>query len=802
MKMDSTDKAQAREASPTGSRLVIALGFSAVILILLAIIAVGTVRFVSIEEQQQSGSEIRNEKIRLISGMREIVRRRTLSMVAISIHEDVFDKDAEYMEFINQGGEFVALRDRLRSLPLSENEHHLLGRALSIIRVTQPLQEGIVNQLMADDREGIDELMARDMPLEKELLGIFEALLDEQRRAAELAAGQVQQQYREAYRQITVLGIFAFLFSIAIMLYVLDRTRRTEKQLFDEKELAEVTLHAIGDAVITTDRHGRTTYLNPEAERLTGWQGREAEGRPVSEIYQILDEQSLEPVPHPLYVEEVDALSASLHRFAILRARDGSTHIVQDNVSPIRDRSGQVMGKVLTFRDMTAAREIEIQLLLQANQDPLTGLLNRRAFEVALDEYLSESKAENSEHVLMYLDLDQFKVVNDTCGHEAGDELLKQVALTIRGHLRQDDVVARLGGDEFGVLLTGCHLDNAMRVAESIRQSIDELRFNWEHSIFRIGVSIGVVAVNASYSDTATLLSIADSACYMAKDKGRNQVWVNQPGDSEMSQRMSELAWVSQIHEALDNHAFEVHAQTVLPVINGTELLPYHELLIRMHGPSGDLIPPGAFITAAERYGAMLRVDAWMLDRLLDLLEDSEIRNAPPAIYAINISGKSVSDRKFREQALARIAQSRRGPHRLCLEITETAAILNLQEVASFIRELHALNCACALDDYGSGLSSFHNLKHLPVDYVKIDGSLIRDICNDEIDLAMVETINRIAHELGMITIAEFVETSEIMHKIAQLGVDYAQGYLIHRPAPISGAEPRPSSHNLELVKK
>ncbi|HEB59923.1 MAG TPA: EAL domain-containing protein [Gammaproteobacteria bacterium] len=784
------------------SHLIISLGFSAVILTLLAIIILGAVRFISIEQAQHSGLQERNHKVELISSMREIVRKRTLSMVAISIYQDDFARDEEFMAFIGQAGHFVGLRDDFLAMDLSQRERALFDRVLGIIRITQPLQEHIVEQLMEDNREGIDEYMAMDLPLEKELLTVFEKLIAEQRLQTELAAQRAEQQYQSAYQQITLLGILAFLFSLAILFHVLKRTRRIEQQLFEEKELAEVTLQAIGDAVIATDRYGNTSYLNPEAERLTGWRLAEARGRPVSEIYQTFDERTMEPVPHPLYIENVDALSASLHRFAILREKDGTTHVVQDNVSPIRDRDGHMVGKVLTFRDMTAAREIETQLLIQANQDPLTGLLNRRAFEVALGEYVYEARTESSEHVLMYLDLDQFKVVNDTCGHEAGDELLKQVALSIRSRLRQDDVVARLGGDEFGVLLTGCQLDNAVQVAELLRQAIDELRFSWHHSIFRIGVSIGVVAVTAESSDTATLLSIADSACYMAKDKGRNQVWVNQPGDSEMSQRMSELAWVSQIHEALDNDDFEVHAQTVLPVINGTDLLPYHELLIRMYGPSGDLIPPGSFIPAAERYGAMIRVDAWMLEQLIALVESPEVRDAEPAIYAINISGKSVSDPKFREQALARIAQSRRGAHRLCLEITETAAILNLQEVACFIRELHALNCACALDDYGSGLSSFHTLKHLPVDYVKIDGSLIRDICSDGIDLAMVETINRIAHELGMTTIAEFVETTDIMHKIAQLGVDYAQGYLIHRPAAIGGEEPRPSSHNLELVKK
>ena len=432
-------------------------------------------------------------------------------------------------------------------------------------------------------------------------------------------------------------------------------------------------------------------------------------------------------------------------------------------------------------------RDAQEQIQYLAFHDALTGLCNRAEFERRLVNAIKSARADN-QHAMFYLDLDQFKIVNDTCGHVAGDELLKQIALLLKGPVRGRDTLARLGGDEFGVLLEHCSLEHALEVAERMLQLIKEFRFAWLDKIFTIGASIGLVMLDSSNQTHTEMLRAADVACYAAKDKGRGCVQVYHADDVELVRRRGEMEWVSQLNNALHDDQFVLHKQCIV-ALNGTVAGPSCEFLVRLKGDAGQLILPGAFIPAAERYNLMPKLDRWVLTHVFEhLARQFATRQAKAdSIYFINLSGATLGDGgylKFVREALVRTGLP---PQAICFEITETAAIGNLGNALSFIQNVRTLGCKVALDDFGSGLSSFSYLKALAADYLKIDGAFVRDMLNDPMDAAIVQAINNIGHVAGMKTIAEFVEHPDIKVELARIGVDYAQGYAIHRPESIEG---------------
>ncbi len=423
----------------------------------------------------------------------------------------------------------------------------------------------------------------------------------------------------------------------------------------------------------------------------------------------------------------------------------------------------------------------------QASHDALTGLANRRELELRLSNALHMAKQTGTEHTLLYLDLDQFKIVNDTCGHIAGDELLRQLAVILEHSIRKGDTLARIGGDEFGVLLENCTRDEAVRIAGSLREAVQEFRFAWGDNMFGVGVSIGVVQISADSESLTQVLSTADTACYTAKDMGRNRIQVYKPGDTELARRHGEMQWVSHINKAIDDDRFELYCQPIVPAKNHFGGSEHLEILLRMTDSRGELIPPGAFIPAAERYNLMAQIDRWVVSRVFATLlaHPDFMRDNPHTYFAINISGSSLSDEKF----LNFVGDQFRGcnipPQCICFEITETAAIADLSNARNFIATLKKLGCKFSLDDFGSGLSSFAYLKNLPVDFLKIDGLFVKDIASDPIDFAMVKSINEVGHIMGMKTIAEFVENNQVMNKLKSINVDYAQGYGIEKPFPL-----------------
>jgi diguanylate cyclase (GGDEF)-like protein/PAS domain S-box-containing protein len=565
----------------------------------------------------------------------------------------------------------------------------------------------------------------------------------------------------------------------------LSRVRASETALASEKDRALVTLHSIGDGVVTTDAEGRIEHLNAVAERLTGHEARDARGRLIREVVRLLDERERVCITDPVAVCLRDGVAVDRIEHLILTRCDGAELDVSVCVTPIRDRGGVLQGSVMVFNDVSQSRSLTRQLSYQAAHDLLTGLPNRREFERQMQRMLDEDCGDGRRHVLCYIDLDQFKVVNDTSGHSAGDELLRQVAALLQAQVRESDVLARLGGDEFGIIFRSCTLERAMCIAEELLTRVRDYRFLWEGYRFEIGASIGIVAISAQNRNMADVLSAADIACYAAKEAGRNRLHVYEPDDSELKRRHGELHWVSRLRRAMDEDRLVLYGQRIVATRPDAPPLLHFEILVRLLDEEGRIAPPMAFIPAAERYQLMPALDRWVLRAAMKAL-------APLAtsgiewMCALNLSGQSLGDDRFLAVVNELLDGAGIPGERLCFEITETAAIANLRSAVRFLNQIKARGCRFALDDFGSGLSSFAYLKNLPVDYLKIDGSFVKDLASDPIDRAMVAAIHQIGKVMGIQTIGECVEDDEILGILGGIGVDYAQGYGIERPRPLA----------------
>ena len=562
--------------------------------------------------------------------------------------------------------------------------------------------------------------------------------------------------------------------------------KRAELQLYEEKEKAQVTLQSIGDAVITTDADGRVEYLNPVAEELTGWDSQDASGRPIVEVFQVLSEATRQPIDSPITRCLREGRMVEMTEPSLLVNRRGQEISMQDSAAPIRDRSGRLIGVVMVFHDVSQERRLQRALSYQATHDALTGLINRREFEHRLNETLLSSRAApDSRHAVLYLDLDQFKVVNDTCGHQAGDKLLKQITSVLQTRIRASDTLARLGGDEFGVLLLDCDSTTAQRIAEDLRQAIRDFRFVWQDRIMNIGVSIGLAEMKAEADTLSTIMSAADVACYAAKESGRNRVHTYNEGRAP--EHLREMQWVSRINLASEEDRFELYCQPIVPIRDGADTFRHFELLLRMRDETGGLVQPAEFIPAAERFNLMPALDRWVVRQACQGLAHKRTQGVSVAPYTltINISTTSINDEQFLDYCVSEITNNELSTGALCFELTETTAMTSLAAATHFIRELRKRGCRFSLDDFGSGLSSFMYLKNLPVDYIKIDGNFVHNVAHDAIDRSMVEAIAQIGRTMGIATIAERVDSAEVLHHLADLGVQYAQGHFIASPQPI-----------------
>ena len=570
--------------------------------------------------------------------------------------------------------------------------------------------------------------------------------------------------------------------------YATERTHTLLALKASEAKYRELYENVIA-GVFQTTTDGRFLAANPALVRLLGYDSEEEVlalkiGRDV-----FMYEEDREN-----WINNIEVEGEIRNAELILKRKDGSKIVALENSRAIRDEKNRTIYYEGTLTDITEAHELSQQLSYEASHDALTGLVNRREFELRLQKALEQSQVDRTVHALCYLDLDQFKIINDTCGHIAGDELLRQLAEVLVAKIRSGDTLARLGGDEFGVLLLNCPLEHATRVATVLLRAIDDFQFVWGRSNFSVGVSIGMVPITADFKRITELMSAADAACYTAKDQGRNRIHLYQADDSVLAKRHGEMQWVSRVKRALEEQRFVLECQPIVPVTARATPLTYYELLLRMIDTNGKTVPPGAFMPAVERYNLAARLDEWVLRTAFQWLTQSNEVMQRIDMCFINLSGDSIGDKEFLHRVREHLASSGVPPQKICFEITETAAIANFSNTNRIIRELKAMGCSFALDDFGSGMSSFAYLKNLSVDFVKIDGIFVRDIIDDPIDFEMVRSINDIGHVMGKKTIAEHVEQPETLEKLRSIQVDFVQGFAVGRPRPmeeISGfAEP------------
>lgn len=585
---------------------------------------------------------------------------------------------------------------------------------------------------------------------------------------------------------------------VLVTLFVASERRRYEQELlrmrqaaeanalalFNEKERARVTLDSLGEGVLVIDADGRISYLNAAAEQLTGIALADAIGLDVESVLPLLHE--VDPShAHPVRAALLDP-SAPASVSGLLPVAGREPCAVEGTVATIRARGGQPAGAVAVLRDVTEARTLHRRLTYQATHDLLTGVPNRAEFERAVGEELAQVRAGARSHVLLFLDLDGFKIVNDTCGHMAGDELLRQVGQLLASKTRTSDMLARVGGDEFAILLRHCALDDGARVAEDIVAAMSSFRFAWQSQFFRLGASVGVASLDRHCADVAEAISAADSACGWAKGRGRNQMQVFRRDDAQQLRLHEQKDWLGKLNHALTQDTLVLYAQRIGRIdtaVNGRE---HYEVLLRMREDDGSLVSPGLFLPVAERYRMMVRIDEWVVEHVLRQFAPDASRLADDYEFSINLSGASINDPAFLDFLLVAFHRHRIPGRLVCFEITETVAIANFAQAVNFIHRLSAIGCRFALDDFGSGLSSFDYLRKLPVNSVKIDGSFIENIATDPVCREMVDAIRRISALMHLETVAERVESETDLQVLRELGIDYVQGYVLHRPEPLA----------------
>ncbi len=777
-----------RNAHPSISPMLLSLAFSVMIL---TYIGIG---FFSISQSNHAHEDIKaiiekiSVKLDLIRTMHTAARERSINLYIMITEADPFKRDNAYMQYNQDATEFSLAYNKFKDMDLSAKEQRLLEQQAAASNYTVPIQHRVIQLAREGKLKQARELMTgKTIQAQNRVIEYIAQLQQLQHESIAEIKTLAAQSNRHTKNILYVLISLALLLGIAIAVYTTRRIRRIEKNLTREKELAQVTLQSVGDAVITTNNRGYVQFMNPVAEHLTGYSCKSAFNKPLQKIFRIISEINHLEAENPVSIALNEHIILSITDDIVLTRKDGQEFAIELTTAPIMDDRHDIFGAILTFRDVSEMRSMSYKLSYQATHDSLTGLVNRREFERRLGQIIQNARNEKTSHALCYLDLDQFKVVNDSAGHAAGDELLKQLAHKLLPLLRKSDVLARLGGDEFGVLLEGCNEEQAHRIAEIMRIAIKETRFPWGNNTFEVGVSIGLVPITAESGGASDILSAADTARYTAKENGRNQVQIYREDNLEYSKRKTEIRWVKDIQQALDTNAFILHCQKIIPISEHSHYGHFCELLIRLQDSEGKLVPPMAFLPAAERYDLIQEIDKWVVHNALTTLYEFQNEKLPEKLFfSINLSGQSLSDSTFLDYVRTEILNSRCSPDYLCFEITETAAIANMSRAIHFITSTKELGCKFALDDFGNGLSSFTYLKNMPVDFLKIDGSFVRDICHDRIDHAFVDAIHRIATMMNIETIAEYVENEETLKMLKDIGIHYAQGFHIERPKDIS----------------
>ncbi len=609
-----------------------------------------------------------------------------------------------------------------------------------------------------------------------------QSLLDSQtlieRREFQLIDGSDQGLWVEASSRVVMYEGNSVVLTVA---RDITHKRSLEASLGRDRQFAQFTLESIAEGVITTDTNGLIDYMNRSAEALTGF-GRDAvNGRSFADVFRLVDEGDRKGLEDPVQRCLAARQRVNMGRRAVLLGRSPDhEHSVEVTASPIR-RDGSIAGVVVLIHDVTEIRGLTRQMSYQASHDALTGLINRREFERRLESGLASARESGANHMLAYLDLDRFKAVNDSCGHQAGDRLLQEIAGILKDKVRDSDFSARIGGDEFALLLVGCPMDKARQIAESIVRAIADYRFVWQNRIFTLGVSIGLVEIGQSSGTAEQTLAAADSACYVAKQRGRGRVEVYTAREETIARERGEIQWLKRIQQALDDGSFELQSQTILAV-GSRSGGPAMEMLLRLPAADGDVAAPDEFLVAAERYQLMPEIDRWVVKTTLAAVATHKIRLPEGRGVSINLSGQTLGDESFLEFVVDCLDRSGVAPAKICFEVTESALIANLSNAQRFIEVLHGMGAEFALDDFGSGLGAFSKLKNIPVDYLKIDGSFTRGLALDVVNQEMVTAMIKLAETMDFRTVAEEVEDQTDFDALRAMGVDFVQGYFVEKP--------------------
>jgi len=579
--------------------------------------------------------------------------------------------------------------------------------------------------------------------------------------------------------------------STAILTVARDVSHRKslEVSLSRSKRQAQYTLESIAEGIITTDNDGRLDYMNLAAESLIGTDRDDAVGHRIGELFTLVDDADRRPLGDP--VERCLAMRrrVNMGRRAVMVSADGEQeHSVEITASPIRGPGSAISGTVVVFHDVGELRGLTQKMSYQATHDPLTGLINRREFERRLDDAMDSAHAEEAIHMLFYMDLDRFKAVNDSCGHLAGDNMLREVANLIKEQVRDSDFVGRLGGDEFGALLIGCPIEKARQIASDICNAIADYRFVWKDKIFNIGISIGLVEISHVSGSLQDVMSAADSACYVAKQEGRGKVHVYSARDEAIARERGDIQWLRELQTALHEDKFELAIQPIIAMSGGVESGPAIEVLIRLPDSHGRVADTAEFLRPAERYQLMPQIDRWVINATLTAIAGGEIRITSGRSCAINLSGQTLGDESFLGFVVEALDRTAISPATICFEVTEGAILSNVQHAQRFIEVLHGIGCEFSLDDFGSGLGSFSSLKHLPIDYLKIDGTYTRNLQTDEVNQEMLAAMIKLARTMQFRIVAEQVENQEDFDWLRNSGVDFVQGRFIEAPMPLGTA--------------
>ncbi|MDJ0813377.1 MAG: EAL domain-containing protein [Woeseiaceae bacterium] len=559
-----------------------------------------------------------------------------------------------------------------------------------------------------------------------------------------------------------------------------------EVSLSRSKRQAQYTLESIAEGVITTDNDGLIDYMNQAAETLIGTNRDDAAGHRIGELFTLVDDADRRPLGDPVERSLAMRRRVNMGRRALMVTTDGEhEHSVEITASPIRGPGSSISGAVVVFHDVGEIRGLTRKMSYQATHDPLTGLINRREFERRLDEAMDDAHAEEAVHMLFYMDLDRFKAVNDSCGHLAGDNMLREVANLIKEQVRDSDFVGRLGGDEFGALLVGCPIDKARQIATDICNAVADYRFVWKDKIFNIGISIGLVEISHVSGTLQDVMSAADSACYVAKQQGRGKVHVYSARDEAVARERGDIQWLRRLQSALHEDKFTLAVQPILAMAGGVDSGPAMEVLIRLPDAQGRIADTAEFLRPAERYQLMPQIDRWVVNAALTAIASGEIRLASGRSCALNLSGQTLGDESFLSFVVEALDRSGVAPSSICFEVTEASILSNVQHAQRFIEVLHGIGCEFSLDDFGSGMGSFSSLKHLPIDYLKIDGTYTRNLRADQVNQEMVTAMIKLARTMQFRIVAEEVEHQDDFDWLREVGVDFVQGHFVEAPAAL-----------------